>query len=534
MSDASTTLEPVSAVAPESALASMRARLRAVPRTLYAFLAVWVIELFVVQAVTLVPPHSRAGYARVSEGTGRLLLDVAFCLGLSLVLGRGALALLQVVLLPVVIGLTIYKAYFHQALSVLTVINQGGEGARVSDAGFALLSPWHGALLVALALKLLLLLRAPSRRDLRLGGLILAGYAVAVLTLSTVAKPLRKIATWESVSGLGVLYGYTPAWIAELIFFDAELLKSRALARAASTPKSKLTAIEAPIPRRDRVLLLQIESLDFALHEFSVSGRPVTPFLNRLSREARFYAVRAEKRTGSSDADFAALMGKLPSTDVATYKIRGYPFAQSVIAPLTARGFRTQAVHGVSGEFFNRRPAYVEMGFSDLIFREEFQARGLVDGSRWAVSDGDLFTLARAEQRGISGKLLQLVITATSHIPFHDLSDDMKTFFPGSHVTAENYLDAIAYVDREIERFVTSLDAETTVVIYGDHTSQVASERVGYQQKVRDGIGLVPLYIHDTSEKLAPSQSAATRAHALDGTYTLLDGLSYVHAQMLN
>jgi phosphoglycerol transferase MdoB-like AlkP superfamily enzyme len=498
-----------------------------------AVIAVFTLELFVVQAVTLLPPHGQASLTPWLERGVRLLLDGLFVSALVFALPRAALIAVFALAQPFFLGLLIYRGYYAQPLSWLVMTSQGGEGVDVADAAFSLIQLRHAVLLLVLGLLGWLVWRDPYRwpaRRRRWGLRLGLGYVALVLVCNLTFKPMWKVATWESMGSLGAVYGYAPAWFAEAVYVDEALLVKRAIERGEQA-SDRMRGLAASFPVRERLVFLQVESLDFPMIDFEVHGQPVTPFLNELRHRARLYAVRAAKGTGSADADFIALMGRRPSSDVVTYKLASYPFERSIIAKLRANGYHTSAVHGVSGEFFNRRFAYTKMGFDHLAFREEI-ARAKPGVYAWAIPDAVVLEHGAQLLNAGSGKQFQLAITATSHIPFRGLEDRWKRFFPKSNKSEETFFDAIRYADGAIRTFVEKLPPETTLIVYGDHNSQVENDALGFRQMIRDGQGCVPFLIHDTSVDLAPTQRIDREGTAIAGTFSLLDAMRFVHANV--
>ncbi len=488
------------------------------------------LESWLVQARTLLAPQAQGGMDPVTDQSLRFLLNVLAFGALNGVLPRPLVALAFIANVVFYVFVLVYHDYFQQPLSILVVLNQRREGALVTDAGFALLRSWHLVFLGVLALKLLLLYSSPDSTPSYQAGLFCGGlYLLTIIVINRAYKPLAKIATWETVGGLGAVYGYLPSWVAEYSCIDSKALLVRALARA-EEKSDQLTPVETPAPIADRLIFLQVESLDWAILDFKIRGREVTPELNRYARRGMTYAVQADKRTGSLDADFTMLMGRAPSADVPTYKIHGYPYNGSLIERLREMGFATTTIHGVSGEFFSRRPAYEEMGFDRLIFREEFEQSAAAPVSGWSVPDDELLQFAAMDFSAQPGRQFQLAITATSHIPFHNYDRRLAGFFPGSTNIAENYFDVIHYVDRAVGRFLEALPQETTVVLYGDHVSKVEHDSLGYRQAIHEGVGLVPFMVLETGRDLSRLQR--TGAAARDGRFTLLDAVSWIHASI--
>ncbi|MCB9734814.1 MAG: sulfatase-like hydrolase/transferase [Deltaproteobacteria bacterium] len=505
-------------------------------RWLAALVLLMVIELFLIQELTLTATHSQSVVDLVLDRVLRLVLDGLMVGALVMLLPRKALPVFFATTLVYAFSVLAYFAYFERPLSGRIISAASGEGLSVVDAAFAVLSAGHLLLVVAFAAKCWLVHRAGwrwrsrTRRHLAWGGGCIALYLGLIALLNLTYKPMEKLRTWETTAGIAQVYGYAPTWVAEVLLFQNDVLKERALDRAEEPVQNRLAAVEAPLPRAERVVFLQIESFDEALMGFRLDGKPVVPEMERIAAQSRRYRVASNKITGSSDSDFKALMGRWPSIDVPTYKIADYPFKDSIIDDLQARGYRTSAFHGVSGEFFNRRVGFTGMGFDELFFREELEHAG-VPSMGWSVLDDAVLDFAAAHLQG-PGRQFAIVITATCHIPFHHVPEQANTFFPGSHALAENYLDVSHYVDEGIGRFVDALPDGTLVVLYGDHTSKVEYPEVGYAQLEHDGIGLVPFLVWQKGADLAKTQRAPSSL-AESGELSLLEALVWVHGQLL-
>jgi len=487
-------------------------------------------EAWLVQARTLLAPQAQGGMDPIVDLGLRFGFDLLAFGALAGILPRPLLALAFAGNMAFYVFVIVYQDYFQQPLSLLVVLNQRREGAQVTSAALALLRPWHLVFPGALAFKFLLLFGvADSAPQLNTGLICLGLYLLALLVVNRVYKPLAKITTWETVGGLGAVYGYLPAWAAEYACIDNTSLLQRALARAAET-SDQLTPIETPAPIAERLVFLQVESLDWSVLDFRIRGQEITPEINRHARRAMSFAVQADKRAGSLDADFTMLMGRPPSADVPTYKIQGYPYGGSLVERLAEMDFATVAVHGVSGEFFSRRPAYGKMGFGRLIFREEFEHLAGAPVTGWSVPDDDLLQFAAMDFSAQSGRQFQLAITTTSQIPFHNYDTALARFFPGSTSIPEKFFDVMHYVDRAVGRYLEALPAETTVVLYGDHVSKIELASVGYRQTRWDEAGLVPFLVLETGRNLSPLQRTGQTAR--DGHLTLLDAAKWIQASI--
>ncbi len=494
------------------------------------------VETFAVQELTLTPMHFQNLRQFTTYRTVRLLLDLALSAALVTALPRAALVALFALQPPFFVGVLIHHDYFHQPLSAFVLLNQAAEGASVANAFLPLVQRWHGLFLLTFAAKVLLVVRglgsrAPWAARRRPALALLGTYVALFASMNVLLQPLWKIGTWDSVGGLGSIYGYLPTWSAELLTMNPSDLRERALRRASQPSRFDPAVVDAAgsgFAVGERIVFVQLESIDEALMDFRIEGREVTPALNALRRTSTRLVVQGPKGRGSSDADFKALLGKLPSADVPTFKIPGYPYEGSFPERLKRLGHHTESVHGVTGEFFNRRPAYAAMGFDSIIFKEELEARGLALVENWAALDHVILELATSRLRSRSGRQFQFVITATSHIPY-PLERSRRTFFPDETDAEYAYFDSVHYVDAAIGRFVAALPPDTTVVLYGDHVSQVTNEKLGYRQVERDGVGCVPFLIHYVGDgpAVAPTRPLATSCE-LD----LLDALTLVHRRV--
>lgn len=497
---------------------------------LFVFI-VWLGEVFVVQELTLVAPHSQSSLSIVLDRVFRFALDSMLLAGLLILLPRKGLPVVFLATLVYGFGLLAFYSQFHAPLSARLIVSNASEGVAVTDAAVSLIRPVHALLVVSLVAKMLLLHRSgwgsalmwPTR--LRRGGATLLAYGVLIAVLNVAYKPMNRLRTWETTAGVGAVYGYFPTWIAELTLFDDGVLLERANARAREL-RDALRPLEAPLPAAERIVFLQVESLDAALLDFRVGGVEVMPRLDALRRTSLTYVVRAKKITGSLDSDFKALMGVLPSADVPNYKVPGYSYANALPQVLADHGYETLAIHGVSGQFFNRREAYERMGFDALKFREELEADGLLS-TGWCVPDDVVLRYSAERLRRATGKHFQIVITATSHIPFRHLPEAVAPFFPGSRKLSENYIDVMHWVDQEIGAYIDLLPEGTLVVVYGDHVSQVTDPDLGYAERVYNDVGLVPFIVHQVGRDLHATQRLPP-SRALSGEFQLLDGINYV------
>jgi len=247
-----------------------------------------------------------------------------------------------------------------------------------------------------------------------------------------------------------------------------------------------------PLPPLGRtVVLIQAESLDFAVLDMRVNGRTVTPFLNYLARRSLVLKVFAPHKVGSCNSDYEILNSRVAEQNVIYYTyIKEYP--DSIIPILRDRGYRTQFFHGLAGSLFNLREAYTAQGFEDFHFKEELMAEGYRPGPYIMehILDEDVFKSA-ADHLDPEVKSLQFIVTMSSHVPFIKPTPEFKS--AGGKFA--RYVTSLNYLDEQLAEYYHSLPEGTTLIIWGDHGSDVEYPRgfaAGYRQ--------VPFIVHTKYE----------------------------------
>jgi len=258
-----------------------------------------------------------------------------------------------------------------------------------------------------------------------------------------------------------------------------------------------------------------------------VEGEWVMPFLHGLKAHSMFYALQAIHRTGSSDADFALLTASMPNGKIAPFRVEGYPYDDTLPELARQRGYCCVAMHGNTGSFFNRRPAYEKMGFSEVYFAEELHRMGC-EIPYGGVLDEDVLRLSAQWMQQARQPTIHFIITLTSHGPFNRVPAEKRELFPQPAGESEAYLNCMRYVDRALEAYVAALPEGTVVVLYGDHDSGVQ----GYREASLGSGGRVPGLIYRKGDDLSQRQWTRETDLARCGPLTQLDLASYVHGSL--
>jgi phosphoglycerol transferase MdoB-like AlkP superfamily enzyme len=250
----------------------------------------------------------------------------------------------------------------------------------------------------------------------------------------------------------------------------------------------------------------------------------VTPFLNQLKKVSLFYKLRAIYVRGSADADFTVLTGSMPSPDVVTYQLKTYPYGHECLPHLAAAsGYDVVSLHGNAGTFFNRREAFVKMGFHTCYFLEELLEAGLPRG-RWGIEDARVLKFSGDLFSNTERPALHFIITLTSHGPFTYLTEENGALFKPPSTLEERYLNSMNYVDRAMDEYVKELPDRTLCIIYGDHNAHF-----DFSGRKRPGQpDYVPCLIYRKGEDLSGLLEKEDRKTALSGAMDFIDLNDYL------
>ena len=496
-----------------------------------ALCALWALELFIVQEYTLIPAAALSPGVHLLRSVLRLSLVTGACAVLVLALPPAILLVLFAIEFIFFVLAISYFDFFGSPLSLLQAWYNFGEGAGLGVKVMEMFN-WSAfaALMVALTFKLWLAFRvkwedADFRSRARRKGLLAS---FASLAAAIVVHAHSAPAGVDTFTQLGSSFGYVIAGTWELQYTRGEQLLARAL-EVRGKAEDVLGPIEHPFPVHDRFILMQVESLDWGILEYDYDGVPVMPFMRELSRKAARYRIESVHLHGSADADFMALSGDYPSIDVLNYKIPDYPYDHALPAFLRAYGYQTVALHGVSGDYFDRRPAYERMGFDQILFREELVARYGFEPVGWGVVDGDLFDASADLLSKSEGRVFHFLITVSSHGPFRPGRNADVVLTTDKDIDSR-FFNTMRYVDNVIEEYVRALPPQTTLAFYGDHTSGVM--RKGYESG-RVGIReFVPFLLYNTGEDLAALQKTREGPYGEGGQLDLLQLLAFVRERI--
>lgn len=502
-----------------------------------AIVLIWTVELYAVQARTLIYPNEVGARFAYWAPKARLVLDLLFISALTVWFRPRWLCVIMVGSFFAYLGLVTYFQYFQRPISLLTIFTNWREGIEIS--GFALdMFPKRAMVLLAAALVAKLTALVLSRRVAlprncaRLGAATLAIGFLTLFVGLNVWDPLSFIQTKRGVGRLGAVRGYLGPWAAEWYYLGDNKVLGRAL-DLRKIKYDRLTPAEADIPIHKHLVIVQAESLDFNILGHLVDGVAVTPFLNRLRDISMFYRVRAMHFNGSSDADFVAMNGVSGSKHANTYTIPNYPYENTTPQLLARCGFTISSFHGYSGMFYRRRPAFEQMGFDQIYFREEMERPPYnLRVDRWGVTDRDVLTLSALKMREAKEPTCHFVITLTTHTPYTMLPVSEREIYSHPTSTLEHYMNNMRYLDNCLRDYFTALGSGTTVMLYADHPTEQGGAEGDFTPDRSDGREYIPVFLYDTDQDLSKLQKTRKSSLRRDGSLNLVDMINYLRGQV--
>lgn len=241
---------------------------------------------------------------------------------------------------------------------------------------------------------------------------------------------------------------------------------------AAETPGNQLHGIGAG----KNLVVIQVEALQNFVINAEYNGQVITPNLNAFVKNDTVYFDHYYSNIGkgnTADAEFSTMNSLYPVIDRECYTLYTDNTYNGLPWLLRDKGYRSFAIHGYKGEFWNREAAYPGQGFEDFYSMEDMDATDIIG---LGISDKSMFKQAVDLFKTQKQPFFSFIITLSSHHPFiidpqhATLSlkeEDVDTKFGA-------YLQTIRYMDEAFGQFIQDLKAtglydNTVIALYGDH-----------------------------------------------------------------
>lgn len=267
------------------------------------------------------------------------------------------------------------------------------------------------------------------------------------------------------------------------------------------------------IAKGRNLIVIQLESVQNFVINREYNGQVITPNLNKLIKENSFYFDHYFQNIGkgnTSDAEFASNNSLYPVIKGESYRLYEQNKFKGLPWKLREKGYKTLALHGYQGQFWNRENAYPNQGFEDFLSMEDLD---ITEKVGFGLSDKEMFKQAAdvLAKEYKDKQFYNFIITLSNHYPYL-LPDNLKSL----EIKDEDkgtvfgyYIQSVRYTDEAIGQFINDLKEKglydnSMIVLYGDHhglnckdeeIAKQMSQYLGYEYNY-DQMLRIPLIIH--------------------------------------
>lgn len=209
----------------------------------------------------------------------------------------------------------------------------------------------------------------------------------------------------------------------------------------------------------------------------ALGGLPLTPNIDKLSKEGMLFTNLYCTGTRSSRGIEAVITGFLPSPSESVVKLSGSQSGFFTLASLLKEaGYNTSFLYGGMANFDNMGGFFNGNGFDNIIDQSKMSSDGNKYSFKgtWGYSDEDLLFKANEYYRSMGDKpFFSLIFSSSNHDPF-EYPEGRIELFEEPAATVNN---AIKYADYAIGRFFELAKREdyyknTVILIVSDHNTR--------------------------------------------------------------
>jgi lipoteichoic acid synthase len=374
-----------------------------------------------------------------------------------------------------------YYLYFHSYLHILQSLMLFGEGVGAFAAFASPKSLDLLILLIDLPLFIFLLLNykktAMKLKNFKLQNNIIIVACIFTILITEGWHYLHSYSLFQLLKPTNISetliverYGTLANNLSDVLLFSDELPLINSLKYGKEVNSNIVTN------SKQNFVVIQVESMDSNIVNTKYKDKYIMPYLQSLTNESVYYPYTLSYHMGgaTSDCEFSTIDSIEPLTSFPAIKLNSYYYPNSYLKRLTDQAYTTVAFHGNIGSYFNRTMSFSKMGFQEF---NDMTKMNLKDEG-WGAPDHKVFNYALDRINSVKSPFLSYIITMTSHGPFTNAGyyyhnneyDDI------TDVTVKDYFNSLSYVDQSIKDFVLSvrsMQKDTNILIYGDHTPNV-------------------------------------------------------------
>jgi len=336
--------------------------------------------------------------------------------------------------------------------------------------------PWWQRLVAVPVVAAVLFLGARSSLDHRAVNISTAAFSSDHLTnemgLNSTYSVLYAVYAFKNEVDTTKLYGAMPE--AEMYRRVRRQMRPRGHALDnEAVPLAHRQVSSRPRLRPYNLVIFLQESLG-AEYVGALGGPPLTPHLDRLSREGLFFTNLYATGTRTVRGIEATVSGFLPTAGRSVVKLGLAQNNFFTLASLLRRqGYSTEFIYGGESRFDNMRGFFLSNGFQRVIDQPDFDDPVFL--GTWGVSDEDLVTKANEVFKAHGDKpFFALMLSTSNHVPF-EFPDGRIKLYEQPKATVNN---AIKYADYAIGKLFELARKEdyyknTIFMVVADHNTRV-------------------------------------------------------------
>ena len=246
--------------------------------------------------------------------------------------------------------------------------------------------------------------------------------------------------------------------------------------------------------RRKNVVILMVESLSVAYSNYFSGLKGYTPNIDMLAEKNASFLNYHSTGMETSPATYSVMTGKIFFSDLDRDSADlHFEYDEALPRVMRSEGYTTSAIYS-SEDFGGLDEIYRNSGFEHFYDSHDPAYNGVRRYLFNSVADGVLLEHAAGLIKKFDSEAkphMTFIMTASSHTPF--ISPETGK---------QGYRELIAYVDREIGKFVSHLEGNGffdngTLIITGDHCPPGLDFAPGELDKYGDDLNRVPLIIID-------------------------------------
>lgn len=253
------------------------------------------------------------------------------------------------------------------------------------------------------------------------------------------------------------------------------------------------------------IVYVHMESMQNFLMDLNFNGEDVVPNLKQLSKDGMFFSnFYPQISTGtSSDAEYIMMTGLLPSNSGTVFVT--YPDNKfvSIASLLKEKNYHTFSMHGNYASMWNRSKVHPNLGYEELIFRDQFVYDEETEKVGLGINDKLFFKQAIDKLTVMEDtypNYFGTIITLSNHSPFkhNDVFDyDISVTYQDENKNEEiktcylcdtsigDYIVSAHYADEALGEFLDYINNSdkfnnTLFVFYGDHDAKFSHKDINY------------------------------------------------------